>query len=100
MAGVLEVPAPGPDAGGVLGEDQLVYVIKGCPFCALTATLTIEYHAVLLNPRREARPWLATLQQDVSLDGKAAKEAAQLVARLGAYRTAARTTSRTLVRPG
>jgi hypothetical protein len=100
VAGILEVPSPGADAGGLLGKDQLVYVLKGCPQCTATATLTIEFRAVILNLRKEEHLLRETLHQDVSLDGHAARDAAQLVARLGAHRVVARRTSRNLARRG
>jgi hypothetical protein len=100
VAGLLEVPSPGPDAGGLLGKDQLAYVLKGCPHCTATATLTIDFRAMILNLRKEEHPLRETLHQDVSLEGHAARDAAQLIARLGAHRMVARRTSRNLARRG
>jgi len=93
---LLTVPPPGSDAGGELGKDQLVYTLRGCARCGTTATLTIDWRGVILNYKKQEHPLLETLQEDVSLNGAAARAAAELLGRLGGHRIAARRTSKSM----
>ena len=79
VAQLLTLPPQGPDAGGELGRDHLVYTLRGCPKCGRTATLTVDSWTVIRNIKKQPHPLLETLREDVALQGDDARHATILV---------------------
>jgi hypothetical protein len=96
---LLHVPPPGPDAGGELGKDEVVYALRGCTRCSGTGTLTVEWIAVKLGHRQQERRYYQALQETMALEGDSASAARMLLERLGPNGESSRPTARTFVRP-
>jgi hypothetical protein len=95
---LLHVPPPGPDAGGELGKDELVYTLRGCNRCSATGTLTVEWIAVRLGLRQQERRYYRALQEIMALEGDGASAARVLIERLGPHGESSRPTARTFAR--
>lgn len=92
MPTLLDLPEPGPDAGGELGADELTYEVKVCPGCGGTATLSVSVKTVALKnaKKNERTETVTSLHEHVLLDSSELAAVTELVRGLDATAPPAR----------